>query len=234
MQYFQKRYVVLFSILVVLIAVYGVYHYSHPSSIKNQVSFNASPTSQKTVSQSIQQNAISTSTPTSSPTSTPSTSTQSTTSTIMVDIKGAVKSPGVYKFNVGERVVDAIKKSGGFLPEADQKQINLAQKLQDEMVIYVLKKGEKQENSISSVQNSPSVQIITGQSNGNSTNSVIHLNTATSEELQTLTGIGPVKAQAILDYRKQNGPFKSIDDLLNVTGIGEKSLEKIKGDIVLN
>lgn len=141
---------------------------------------------------------------------------------IVIDIKGAVKKPGVYTMNEGDRVVDAIEKAGGFLKEADQNQLNLAGLLKDEMVIYVPKKGEQQEKPL---QANGSLQKDDGK---------IRINSASVEELQKLQGIGPAKAQAIVTYREENGPFQTVDDLLEVSGIGEKTLENIKDDIVVD
>lgn len=142
--------------------------------------------------------------------------------TIVIDIKGAVKKPGVYTMKVGERVVDAIEKAGGLLKEADQNQLNLASLLKDEMVIYVPKKGEQQEKPL--------------QANGllQEDDGKIRINSASVEELQKLKGIGPAKAEAIVSYREENGPFQTVEDLLEVSGIGEKTLETIKDDIVVD
>lgn len=143
---------------------------------------------------------------------------------IVIDIKGAVKKPGVYTMNEGDRVVDAIEKAGGFLKEADQNQLNLASLLKDEMVIYVPKKGEQQEKPLQAAANG-----LSQEEDGK-----IRINSASVEELQKLQGIGPSKAQAIVTYREENGPFKTVEDLLEVSGIGEKTLENIKDDIVID
>lgn len=139
--------------------------------------------------------------------------------TIVIDVKGAVKKPGVYTMNEGDRVVDAIEKAGGLLSEADENQLNLASLLKDEMVIYVPKKGEEVTQTNVQSQND---------------DGKVRINSATSEELQKLQGIGPAKAEAIITYREENGPFKTVEDLLEVSGIGEKTLENIKDDIVVD
>lgn len=139
--------------------------------------------------------------------------------TIVIDVKGAVKKPGVYTMNEGDRVVDAIEKAGGLLSEADENQLNLASLLKDEMVIYVPKKGEEVTQTNVQSQND---------------DGKVRINSATSEELQKLQGIGPAKAEAIITYREENGPFKTVEDLLQVSGIGEKTLENIKDDIVVD
>lgn len=144
---------------------------------------------------------------------------------IMVDVKGAVVHPGVYKMSTGDRTIHAIHQAGGFLKEADERAVNLAAVLQDEMVIYVPKKGEVQHST-------PSEPDATRANESQSAK--INVNIATAEELQKITGIGPAKAAAIISYREENGPFQKVEDLLNVTGIGEKSLEKMKDEITIN
>lgn len=143
---------------------------------------------------------------------------------IMVDIKGAVKSPGVFRLKVGNRVYDAIRLAGGFHSEADKNKVNLAEKLVDEMVIYVPKIGEE-----STLQMKDQTTV-----NNNSDNKdVIDINNATIEELQKIPGIGPSKAKNILEYIETNGSFTSIDQLDEVNGIGAKSLEQMKPYILI-
>jgi len=135
------------------------------------------------------------------------------TEKIVVDVKGAVKNTGVYEFNDGKRIYDLIKKAGGFLDDADETKVNLAQKLQDEMIIIVPEKGEINDE-------------VTPLQNAN--DNTVQINYATKEELETLPGIGPSKAQAIIDYREEQGMFKTNEDLLEISGIGEKTLENIE------
>ncbi|WP_335869297.1 helix-hairpin-helix domain-containing protein [Bacillus sp. 2205SS5-2] len=132
----------------------------------------------------------------------------------MVDIKGAVKNPGVYETSADERVVDIIKKAGGLEIDADPSKINYAQRVEDEMVILVPKVGEMAEGNLT--QSQPMK---------------ININKASKEELETLSGVGPSKAEAIINHREEEGLFKSVEDILNVTGIGEKMYEKIKDEI---
>lgn len=138
--------------------------------------------------------------------------------TIMVDVKGEVNNPGVYEVENDARVNDIILLAGGFTENADALPVNLAQRIQDEMTIIVPKIGE--ENVISNQGNS------TGMSDGK-----IKINYATQSEIETLSGIGPAKAQAIIQYRDENGLFKEVNDLLNISGIGEKTLENIKDEL---
>ncbi|MGT2667151.1 helix-hairpin-helix domain-containing protein [Streptococcus rifensis] len=140
---------------------------------------------------------------------------------IMVDVKGAVREPGLYQMKLGDRLADAVAKAGGLTEEADGKSINLAQKLSDEAVIYVASQGE----DISVITSSVSEKE--GQS-GESGNSLINLNTASLAELQTISGIGAKRAQDIIDYREANGGFKTVDDLKKVSGIGDKTMEKLR------
>ena len=144
---------------------------------------------------------------------------------LTVDVKGAVKNPGIYQLKKTSRINDAIQKAGGLTTDADSKSINLAQKLTDEAVVYVATVGE----------NATSVASGTGQSSTSGTSKVasqkgnkVNLNTADLSELQTIFGIGQKRAQDILDYREANGKFNSVDDLKNVSGVGAKTLEKLK------
>ena len=140
---------------------------------------------------------------------------------ITVDVKGAVKQPGVYELRSDSRVHDAIHKAGGMTADANSQSVNLAQKLSDEAVIYVAKEGEDVPalgSSESSATSSAPAEK-TGK---------VHLNRATESELQTVSGIGQKRAQDIVAYREANGPFRSVDDLKNVSGIGEKTLEKLR------
>lgn len=140
---------------------------------------------------------------------------------ILVDVKGAVKAPGVYSLLLDDRVIDAITIAGGYTAEADSTHINHAQKLVDEMVIYVPKIGED-------ISGEQVTTVSSSAASGQASSGKLNLNAATEAELTTLPGIGPAKAQAILEYREQNGRFKSVDDLKNVSGIGEKTFEKLK------
>lgn len=135
---------------------------------------------------------------------------------IVVDVKGEVIEPGIYELAIDSRVNDVIELAGGFSSEADQTYVNLAQKVHDEMLIIVPKQGD-----VAATQN------VTTDSSSDK----VRMNYATQEEVETLSGIGPSKAQAIIQYREEHGLFNSVEDLLNISGIGEKTLEKIKDDI---
>ena len=147
--------------------------------------------------------------------------------TVKVDVKGSVQKPGVYEFTMGDRVTDVINKAGGLQDEADSGQVNMAQLVEDEMVIYIPKKGEIVESSMQTV---PQRNETGG---GSETNEKININKATSEELQELPGIGPSKADAIVQKREELGSFQTIEDLKEVTGIGEKTFEKLRESITV-
>lgn len=146
---------------------------------------------------------------------------------IFVDIKGAVKNEGVYELSNGSRVTDLVKKAGGFTEDADKKSVNLAEKLVDEAVVYVARIGEDVTPATTPSQANNGIDQDTSSDQ-------INLNTATLEQLQTISGIGAKRAQDIIDYRESNGGFSSIDDLKNVSGIGEKTLEKLKAEVTVD
>lgn len=150
-------------------------------------------------------------------------SSEASPSMIYIDIKGAVRSPGMYQVEEGSRLIEAIDSAGGFTDEADQEQLNFALKLADQQVIYVPKIGEEIKAVGESIQGTT----------GNEEDDKVNINTADAQELQTLSGIGEKKAQDILAYREANGSFKEISELTNVSGIGEKTLEKIKDYITI-
>ncbi len=156
---------------------------------------------------------------------------------ITIDIKGEVTNPGVYKLPVGSRVIDAIKISGGITKKADTSMLNLSKILTDENVIIVYNKYsqqsvkyiEKECNCDACINNSN----VSSGSSENSINQKISINKATKEELMNLSGIGESKAIDIINYRNENGLFKSIEELKQVNGIGDKLFEKIKDQITI-
>lgn len=137
---------------------------------------------------------------------------------ITIHIIGEVKYPGIVILKSGQRIVDAIEAAGGETEEADLNKLNLAQLLNDGDKIYVPNKADEIED----------YKDTTGKS------STVNLNTATLEELTSLPGIGKSTAQKIIDYRKQNGKFKVIEDLKNVSGIGESKFDNIKEKIIVH
>ena len=143
---------------------------------------------------------------------------------ITVDVKGAVKSPGIYDLPVGSRVHDAVQKAGGLTEEADSKSLNLAQKVSDEALVYVPTKGEE----------AASQQTASGTTPSTSKEKKVNLNKASLEELKQVKGLGGKRAQDIIDYRETNGKFKSVDELKKVSGIGAKTIEKLKDYVTVD
>ena len=143
-----------------------------------------------------------------------------TPATINVYVSGAVNRPEVYTLPLGSLVKDAVAKAGGASAEADLDHINLALRLTDQMQVYVPRQGE-------------AVATPKAASGAATLSAPININTATAEELDRLPGIGPSIAQAILDYRTQNGPFKTIEGINEVKGIGDALFAKIKGSITV-
>ena len=143
---------------------------------------------------------------------------------ITVDVKGAVKSPGIYDLPVGSRVHDAVQKAGGLTEEADSKSLNLAQKISDEALVYVPTKGEE----------AASQQATSGTTASTSKDKKVNLNKASLEELKQVKGLGGKRAQDIIDHREANGKFKSVDELKKVSGIGAKTIEKLKDYVTVD
>ena len=143
---------------------------------------------------------------------------------ITVDVKGAVKSPGIYDLPVGSRVHDAVQKAGGLTEQADSKSLNLAQKVSDEALVYVPSKGEE----------AASQQAASGTTPSSSKEKKINLNKASLEELKQVKGLGGKRAQDIIDHREANGKFKSVDELKKVSGIGAKTIEKLKDYVTVD
>ncbi|WP_017380162.1 helix-hairpin-helix domain-containing protein [Paenisporosarcina sp. TG-14] len=138
---------------------------------------------------------------------------------VVVDVKGQVHNPGMYTLPMGSRVLDALQIAGGILPTAEEKELNFAAKLVDEMVIYVPFIGEI---------DVPTTVVTKPGTTTESQSTIININTADETTLTTLSGIGPSKANAIVTYRDEKGLFQSIDELKKVTGIGDLTFEKLK------
>lgn len=149
---------------------------------------------------------------------------------IVVDVGGAVKTPQVVELEDNSRVADAISAAGGLKDNADTAGINQAAFLTDGEKVYVPVKGE---NGSAAALGAGQVSQIGQAGPGTDAGGKVNINTATSEELQTLNGVGPATAEKILDYRAANGAFKTIEDLKNVSGIGDKTFEKLKEHIVV-
>lgn len=155
-------------------------------------------------------------------TSSHSSEAESLSQQLYVDIKGAVKNPGMYEGAANMRVWDAVLLAGGVSDEADTKQVNFSERIVDQMLIYVPKLGEE-------VQNIEKEAEAKGE--GFNDANKVNLNQASESELQTLPGIGQKKAQEIIRYREENGGFKKIEELKSISGFGEKTFEKLKDSI---
>lgn len=163
---------------------------------------------------------------------------------IKVDIKGSIVNPGVYELDINSRVIDVINLAGGINEAGDTSLINLSKILEDEMVIIIYTKEETnkiKENNKEEIINLDKECICNeasiipcekDETLDKEINTKISISTATLEELQTLPGIGEAKANDIIDYRNSTG-FKTIEDLMNITGIGVSTYDKIKDLITL-
>jgi competence protein ComEA len=148
--------------------------------------------------------------PLAAPTASPSAS-----APVLVDVAGWVRRPGVYAFEAGARVIDAIEAAGGARSGAELSALNLAAPLVDGTQVLVPKAGEPPPSGVA-----PPGGVAPG--------GLVNVNTATAAELETLPGVGEVIAQAIIDHRTENGPFATVEELLDVTGIGDATLENIR------
>lgn len=150
-------------------------------------------------------------------------------SSMLVDVDGAVRVPGVYPLAAGARVTDAIAAAGGLAEDADTAAINQAARLSDGMKLTVPSVAAPTTGGVSS---GVTVTPDAGDGTGRQTASApVNINTATAEELQTLTGVGPSTAQEIISERERGGPFASKEDLMRVSGIGERKYAKLEQDI---
>ena len=162
---------------------------------------------------------------------------------IYVDVCGAVANPGVFQLAAGSRVFQAIEAAGGYLPEAALTCVNRAGVLTDGQQLYILTQEEMERQGLDPAE---MVRASDGQMNGSAgtgqntgmtaqvqQDNRININTADEAQLTTLTGIGATRAQAIIAYREENGPFAAIEDIMNVQGIKEGTFAKIKDEIVV-
>ena len=162
---------------------------------------------------------------------------------IYVDVCGAVANPGVFQLAAGSRVFQAIEAAGGYLPEAVQNCVNRAGVLTDGQQLYILTQEEMERQGLDPAEMAGASD---GQMNGSAgtgqntgiaaqaqQDNRININTADEAQLTTLTGIGATRAQAIIAYREENGPFAAIEDIMNVQGIKEGTFAKIKDEIVV-
>jgi competence protein ComEA len=141
---------------------------------------------------------------------------------LIVDVTGWVRNPGVYEFAAGDRVIDAVNRAGGAREGADLSVINLAAPLADGTQVVVSKEGE-----------TPAGATAGAVSGVPGSGALVNINTASETELETLNGVGPVTAAAIIQYRTENGPFATVDDLMDVSGIGPATLEELRPQVTV-
>ncbi len=167
--------------------------------------------------------------------------------TIIVDVDGAVVSPGVVELSEGARVYEAIEKAGGLTSEADTTLVNKAEGLSDGDKIYIPFKEKEASSKVSSKSTGKSSSlsgVVTSKTGKNAVSAsisgeaesgsgLININTADSDKLQQLKGVGPSTAEKIISYRQQNGSFGSIEELMNVSGIGQKTFDSLKDNITI-
>lgn len=193
--------------LVVLVTILGLWQlWPAPSVNNDDLTVNSSKTAQKS---------------TSKPTKT------ANSKWLIVDVEGAVNKPGVYRLLATARVYDAIQHAGGLTEQADTSAINQAQKLHDQSQVFVPDK-----NSSSKAPNTAQTTAANSENSVTDTKT-INLNTADVTELQNLPGVGPKKAELIIQYRQEKGSFSKIEDLTEVQGIGEKTFAKIKSQLTV-
>jgi competence protein ComEA len=214
----EKRWAVVAGVLTVLLIILLLYLWWGPQEAKEETAALASYHEAETVKPRKQK----------------ATKESTLPADVTVDVKGAVEAPGVYRLPSKARVLDAVNKAGGASSKADMDQVNLAQPLTDGMVVWIPKKGEKQPPAVASGSAPGSSDSAVQSSSGTgSAGGKININTATAAELDELNGIGPSKAEAIVRYREENGPFTAVEDLLEVPGIGEKTLEQFREQITV-
>lgn len=160
------------------------------------------------------------------PTAVSSSTTTTATPLIYVQVAGAVRRPGVYRLTQDARVFQAVTEAGGFTDEADQQALTLAARLTDGCRVYVPRVGEAVTEPVTPAVNEGAG--VGGGGAGGTGPGVVSLNSATLEQLDSLPGIGPTIAQDIITYRETNGPFTSVDQLLEVPGIGPARLERLR------
>ncbi|MFV4953742.1 helix-hairpin-helix domain-containing protein [Lactobacillus delbrueckii] len=226
-------------IVVVLLAAGGFYYANRQPAADNSALLSSSQSMSENSGQSLQSSSVS------SVAASASSAASAANAEVVCDISGAVKHQGVYRLKNGARLEDLIEKAGGLTKDAQLQAINRSQLLKDQDKIYIPGKGDKTEaaqtaNSAaaSAPASSPSASASSASSVSSSTSGaasgyLINLNTATASDLQKLNGIGEKKAEQIIAYRQEKGSFKSIDELKEVSGIGDKTFAAIKDQLTI-
>lgn len=226
-------------IVIVLLAVGGFYYANRQPAADNSALLSSSQ-SMEASGQSLQSSSVS------SVAASTSSAASAANAEVVCDISGAVKHQGVYRLKNGARLEDLIEKAGGLTKDAQLQVINRSQLLKDQDKIYIPGKGDKAEaaqtaNSAaaSAPASSPSASAssssssVSSSTSGAASGDLINLNTATASDLQKLNGIGEKKAEQIIAYRQEKGSFKSIDELKEVSGIGDKTFAAIKDQLTI-
>ncbi len=223
----QKKIIAIILIIVVVIAYYYLYLKNSTEEISNQnLEINNTQESNQT-------------------NETEKETEKETEETIIVHVSGAVNIEGIVELDSGSRIANAIEKAGGVKENADMTDINLAYPLEDGMKIHIPTKEETSANnentsiesyvtsSSGGVNSKESTNSTQGNSTTNTSSKKVNINTASQEELDSLPGIGPSIATKIIDYREQNGKFNSIEEIKEVSGIGDAKYDKIKDSITV-
>lgn len=222
-------------IVIVLLALGGFYLVNRQPAADNSALLSSSQ-SMEASSQSLRSSSVS------SVAASSSSASSVANAEVVCDISGAVKHQGVYRLKNGARLEDLIEKAGGLTKDAQLKAINRSQLLKDQDKIYIPGEGDKVEaaqtaNSAAAsapvASTSASSSSVSSSTSGAASGDLINLNTATAADLQKLNGIGEKKAEQIIAYRQEKGSFKSIDELKEVSGIGDKTFAAIKDQLTI-
>ncbi|MGO1655991.1 MAG: helix-hairpin-helix domain-containing protein [Lactobacillus delbrueckii] len=224
-------------IVVVLLAAGGFYYANRQPAADNSALLSSSQSMSENSGQSSSVSSVAASA---------SSAASAANAEVVCDISGAVKHQGVYRLKNGARLEDLIEKAGGLTKDAQLQAINRSQLLKDQDKIYIPGKGDKMEAaqtanfaaasapaSSTSASASASASSVSSSTSGAASGDLINLNTATASDLQKLNGIGEKKAEQIIAYRQEKGSFKSIDELKEVSGIGDKTFAAIKDQLTI-
>ncbi|MHC6159611.1 ComEA family DNA-binding protein [Lactobacillus delbrueckii] len=222
-------------IVVVLLATGGFYYANRQPAADNSALLSSSQGMSENSGQSSSVSSVAASA---------SSAASAANAEVVCDISGAVKHQGVYRLKNGARLEDLIEKAGGLTKDAQLQAINRSQLLKDQDKIYIPGKGDKMEAAqtanfaaasapASSTSASASASSVSSSTSGAASGDLINLNTATASDLQKLNGIGEKKAEQIIAYRQEKGSFKSIDELKEVSGIGDKTFAAIKDQLTI-
>lgn len=222
-------------IVIVLLALGGFYYVNRQPAADNSALLSSGQSMSENSGQSLQSSSVS------SVAASASSAASAANAEVVCDISGAVKHQGVYRLKNGARLEDLIEEAGGLTKDAQLKAINRSQLLKDQDKIYIPGKGDKvgaaqTANSAAAstpVSSSASSSSVSSSTSGAASGNLINLNTATASDLQKLNGIGEKKAEQIIAYRQEKGSFKSIDELKEVSGIGDKTFAAIKDQLTI-